>query len=61
MADWVALAALLLRLFFVIWDKMKKQTPEQRKRNLAELDAAMLLATEKKDLREMSKWFGRRL
>lgn len=59
--DYVALITSLLKLFFIMYDKMQKTKPEERRAALAEFDRAVDKAKDAKDLRDYSKWLGRRL
>jgi hypothetical protein len=59
--DYVALAVTLLKLFLIMYEKLQKTPPEERRKTLAEFDASVEKAKQTKDLRDLSKWFGRRL
>jgi hypothetical protein len=56
---WLEFFGILLKFAFVLYERMKKTPSEARRADLAEVDAAMLKAKEKKDLRDLSAWLGK--
>jgi hypothetical protein len=59
--EYVALITSLLKLFFIFHEKFQKTKPEERRKALADFDAAIEKTKDEKDLRDVSKWIGRRL
>lgn len=59
--DYVTLAVSLLKLFLIMYEKLQKTPPEERRKSLADFDASIETSKKAKDLRDLSKWFGRRL
>lgn len=58
---WVELIGQAIKLVLTLFSVFKKSPSEKRRKSLADLDKAISKAREKNDLRELSKWFGRRL
>jgi hypothetical protein len=59
--EYVTLIASLVKLFLIFYEKFKNTTPEERRAALSELDAAVEKSKDAKDLRDLSKWLGRKL
>lgn len=51
----------LLKIIMMVIEAMKKSPKEKRRQVLAELDSAFKKAKETKDVRDLSKWLGKRL
>jgi hypothetical protein len=51
---------LCLKTFLVLFEKFNKTPVEKRLEAMSEYDAAISTAKEKKDLGDLSKWFGKR-
>lgn len=60
--DVVSLVSLCLKLFLVMYEKLKQTPAEERRKALADFDTAIRQSEKDlKDLRDYSKWLGRRL
>jgi uncharacterized membrane protein (DUF106 family) len=60
-ADIFAFIGLVLKLALIVYENVKQTPVEKRREAMAEFDEALNKAREKKDLGDLSKWFGKRL
>jgi len=61
MADILTVLTLAFKIIMLILDKTVKTATEERRKALSDLDSAIELAKQKKDMTEISKWLGERL
>jgi hypothetical protein len=60
-ASWLGIIASVLKFFMLIYQKTQKTKAEERRAALQELDVALEKAKASGDLRELSKWIGKKL
>jgi hypothetical protein len=60
---WVTLIFSLIKLGYTIYMDTKDKPEEERRKDMGDFSKAVDVALDRKkrDLRELSKWFGRRL
>jgi hypothetical protein len=58
-AEIFSFIGLVLKLALIVFEKIQKTPAEKRAKELADFDAALSTAKEKKDLRGISEWLGR--